>query len=135
MIERPEPSDPRDDHAPLLETVGLLTVSAVAITLLTRLLGAQDGDGAGSLRLLLLGPVALVFFEVMVHEIWWRRWWGALPGAVVGLAVYFEGRTALEDVIGASWAASLAYVLAWAGFGVIFALASRVPMGRHVPNS
>ncbi|MGW3368720.1 hypothetical protein ACWDOR_37875 [Streptosporangium canum] len=49
--------------------------------------------------------------------------------------MYFEGRITLEDIIGASWAPSLAYVLAWACFGVIFAPASRIPLGQHISNS
>ncbi|GIH91109.1 hypothetical protein ACFFMN_08950 [Planobispora siamensis] len=138
MTEPPVPaeaSDPRDDPAPLGETVGLLVLSAIAIMLFAWLVGETDGEGPAPLKLLLFGPLGLVFFEVMTNEVWWRRWWGAIPGAIAGLALYFEGRATLEDIIGASWATPVAYVLAWACFGTVFALASRVPLGRRTSSA
>ncbi|MDR8407341.1 hypothetical protein MTP10_01125 [Nonomuraea sp. 3-1Str] len=115
-------TDPRDEPAPFGAVVLLTVASAVAVMAVTSLL-----DEPPSLKFLLLGPIALVVFEVMVHEVWWQRWWGAVPGAVLGLTLYFEGREALGDVVGDSWAHPLAYVTAWALFAVVFALASRYP--------
>jgi hypothetical protein len=121
-------SDPRDDPAPLALSVGLLVVSAAVIMFITWLFGLPH---YGSAKWLLFGPVGFLFFTVIVEEVWWRRWWGAVPGAVVGLVIYFEGLTTLEDLIGAAWAGPVAYVLAWGAFGLIFALASRAPVGTR----
>ncbi|NUW45979.1 hypothetical protein [Nonomuraea rhodomycinica] len=114
--------DPRDEPAPFGAVVLLTVASAVAVMVVTSLLDQPPG-----LKFLLLGPIALVVFEVMVHEVWWQRWWGAVPGAVLGLTLYFEGREALGDVVGDSWAHPIAYVAAWALFAVVFAVASRYP--------
>lgn len=103
----------------------LTTGSALAVVALAGLLGGEP-----TLKWLLLGPVGLVAFEVLGHEVWWRRWWGAIPGALAGLTVYVEGRQALADLIGDAWAHPVAYVTAWALFAVIFALASRWPRTR-----
>ncbi|MBN6057166.1 hypothetical protein JYK22_34905, partial [Nonomuraea sp. RK-328] len=84
-------------------------------------------DEPPGLKLLLFGPIALVAFEVVVHEVWWQRWWGAVPGAVLGLTLYSEGREALGDIVGDAWGQPIAYVAAWALFAVVFALASRYP--------
>ncbi|MFG3441039.1 hypothetical protein ACGF0J_27625 [Nonomuraea sp. NPDC047897] len=119
----PAPSgDPRDEPAPFGAVVLLTTGSAVAIMAAVALLSWPE-----NLKLLLLGPITLVVWEVITYEVWWRRWWGAVPGAVAGLAMYGEGRQALADVIGDAWAHPVAYVTAWALFAVIFAVASRWP--------
>lgn len=100
--------------------VVLTVLSALALAVLAQFLSHSIG-----IKLLLVGPLALVAYEVLVHELWWRRWWGAVPGAVVGVAAYFEGRQALEDLMGARWAEPVAYVAAWALFAATFALCSR----------
>lgn len=118
----PPEGDPRDEPAPF-EAVVLLTVAAAVGVMV---LGAL-APSALNLKFLLFGPIALVVFEIAVHEVWWKRWWGAIPGAVLGLAVYFEGRAALADLMGDGWAHPVAYVAAWAIFAVVFAVASRYP--------
>ncbi|WP_214408850.1 hypothetical protein [Sphaerisporangium fuscum] len=128
MTEESKMSDPRDEPAPLLPSVGMLAGSAALIMLMTWLFGEPEGS---SVKWLLFGPVLLLFYEVAVNEVWWRRWWGAIPGAVIGLVVHFEGRPTLSDLIGPTWAGPVAYVLAWAAFGLVFALASRVPVGTR----
>ncbi|MFC7590453.1 hypothetical protein ACFQYP_47210 [Nonomuraea antimicrobica] len=115
-------NDPRDEPAPFGTVVLLTSLSAVAVMVLSALLAHPPGA-----KFLLFGPIALVVFEVITHELWWQRWWGAVPGALAGLAVYFEGRQALADVIGDTWAHPIAYVTAWALFAVVFALCSRYP--------
>ncbi|MBB6350076.1 hypothetical protein ACWGH8_25795 [Nonomuraea muscovyensis] len=115
-------ADPRDEPAPFGAVVLLTTGSAVAIMAAVSLL-----SWPANLKLLLLGPITLVVWEVVTHEVWWRRWWGAVPGAVAGLTMYVEGRQALADVIGDAWAHPVAYVTGWALFAVIFAVASRWP--------
>lgn len=120
--EAPAGGDPRDEPAPFGAMVLLTTGSAVAIMAAVSLLSWPE-----NLKLLLLGPITLVVWEVITYEVWWRRWWGAVPGAVAGLAMYGEGRQALADVIGDAWAHPVAYVTAWALFAVIFAAASRWP--------
>ncbi|MEV0202330.1 hypothetical protein [Nonomuraea sp. NPDC050691] len=115
-------TDPRDEPAPFGAVVLLTVASAVAVMVLTSLLDEPPG-----LKLLLFGPIALVVFEVMVHEVWWQRWWGAVPGAVLGLTLYSEGREALGGIVGDAWAHPIAYVAAWALFAAVFALASRYP--------
>ncbi|MFE3454591.1 hypothetical protein ACFXJ8_37280 [Nonomuraea sp. NPDC059194] len=115
-------SDPRDEPAPFAAVVLLTTLSAVAVAVLHHFLADRL-----NLKLLLLGPVALVAFEVVVHEVWWRRWWGAVPGALVGAAVYFEGRQMVWEPV--------AYVAAWALFAVVFCLASRVALGDTLGRS
>ncbi|TYB69807.1 hypothetical protein FXF51_06485 [Nonomuraea sp. PA05] len=114
--------DPRDEPAPFAAVV-LLTVAAAAGVMV---LGAL-APSALNLKFLLFGPIALVVFEIAVHEVWWKRWWGAIPGAVLGLAAYFEGRAALADIVGDGWAHPVAYVTAWALFAAVFAWASRYP--------
>lgn len=109
-------TDPREEPAPFGAVVLLTTLSAVAVMALDHFLPQQLNT-----KMLLFGPIALVAFEVVVHEVWWRRWWGAIPGAVVGLVVYFEGRQMVGEPV--------AYVAAWALFAVIFCLASRVTLG------
>ncbi|MEQ4725298.1 hypothetical protein [Nonomuraea sp. B19D2] len=118
---RPE-EDPRNEPAPFGAVVLLTAASAVAVMGLAAFLSHPPG-----LKFLLLGPIALVVFEVAVHEVWWKRWWGAIPGAVAGLALYFEGRTTLADLVGDTWAHPVAYVAAWTLFAVVFALCSRYP--------
>ncbi|GAA3246216.1 hypothetical protein [Nonomuraea helvata] len=118
---RPE-EDPRNEPAPFGAVVLLTAASAVAVMGLAALLSHPPG-----LKFLLLGPIALVVFEVVVHEVWWQRWWGAIPGAAAGLALYFEGRAALADIVGEPWAHPVAYVAAWTLFAVVFALCSRYP--------
>ncbi|MEU6788609.1 hypothetical protein ABZ912_56295 [Nonomuraea angiospora] len=117
-----EDIDPRNEPAPFGAVVLLTAASAVAIMGLSVLLSQPPG-----LKFLLFGPIALVVFEVAVHEVWWQRWWGAIPGAVAGLALYFEGRDALGDLVGDAWAHPVAYVAAWTLFAVVFALCSRYP--------
>ncbi|MFB4280914.1 MULTISPECIES: hypothetical protein [unclassified Nonomuraea] len=114
--------DPRNEPAPFAAVVLLTGGSAVAVMVLAALLSHPPG-----LKFLLLGPVALVVFEVVAYEVWWQRWWGAVPGAVAGLAIYFEGRQALADLMGDTWAHPVAYVTAWTLFAVVFALCSRYP--------
>ncbi|WP_146103998.1 hypothetical protein [Nonomuraea solani] len=114
--------DPRDQPAPFGAVVLLTAASAVAVMALAVTLSQPPG-----LKFLLFGPIALVVFEVVAYEVYWRRWWGALPGAVAGLAVYFEGRVALADVIGDTWAHPIAYVTAWTLFAAVFAVCSRYP--------
>ncbi|MET7338687.1 hypothetical protein [Nonomuraea sp. NPDC005650] len=114
--------DPRNEPAPFGAVVLLTVASAVAVMGLGALLSEPP-----ALKFLLFGPIALVVFEVMVHEVWWQRWWGAIPGAVAGLALYFEGRVTLADLIGDTWAHPVAYVAAWALFAVVFAVCSRYP--------
>ncbi|MFI7617414.1 hypothetical protein ACIBP6_39945 [Nonomuraea terrae] len=121
----PEPApaaDPRNEPAPFGTVVALTAGSAVAVMGLTVLLSDPP-----SMKFLLFGPLALVVWEVIAFEVWWRRWWGAVPGAVAGLLVYVEGRQALADVIGDTWAHPVAYVTAWTLFAVVFALCSRYP--------
>ncbi|MEV0386222.1 hypothetical protein [Nonomuraea sp. NPDC050643] len=118
----PPTGDPRAEPAPFGLVVLLTVGSAVAVMVLAALLSHPPG-----LTFLLFGPIALVVFEVVAYDVWWRRWWGAVPGAVAGLAVYFEGRTALADVVGDTWAHPVAYVTAWTLFAVVFALCSRYP--------
>ncbi|PRX63111.1 hypothetical protein B0I32_111104 [Nonomuraea fuscirosea] len=119
----PQPEDdPRDEPAPLAALVLLTAGSAVAVMVLAAFLSQPP-----RLNFLLFGPVALVAFEVVAYDVWWRRWWGAIPGALLGLLIYFEGRAALSDVIGEVWAHPVAYVLAWTLFAVVFALCSRYP--------
>lgn len=118
----PAPGDPRDEPAPLGLVVLLTGGSAAAVMGLTAVLSDPPG-----LKLLLLGPIALVVWEVIAFEVWWRRWWGAIPGAVAGLLVYVEGRQALADVVGDAWAHPVAYVTAWTLFAAVFALCSRYP--------
>ncbi|WP_157548644.1 hypothetical protein [Nonomuraea candida] len=118
----PPESDPRDEPAPFGTVVALTAASAVAVMVLAALLSHPP-----NLKFLLFGPIVLVVFEVAVHEVWWKRWWGAIPGAVIGLAAYFEGRAALADIVGDGWAHPLAYVTAWALFAVVFAWCSRYP--------
>lgn len=120
--DAPAGGDPRDEPAPFGALVLLTTGSAVAIMAAVSLLSWPE-----NLKLLLLGPITLVAWEVITYEVWWRRWWGAVPGALAGLAMYVEGRQALADVIGDAWARPVAYVTAWALFAVIFAVASRWP--------
>ncbi|MDX3104610.1 hypothetical protein [Nonomuraea angiospora] len=117
-----EDIDPRNEPAPFGAVVLLTAASAVAVMALSALLSQPPG-----LKWLLFGPIALVVFEVVVHEVWWQRWWGAIPGAVAGLAFYFEGRAALSDLVGDAWAHPVAYVAAWTLFAVVFALCSRYP--------
>lgn len=100
--------------------VALTVVSALALAVLAQLLVNPIG-----VKLLLVGPIVLVAYEVVIHELWWRRWWGAIPGAIVGLTTYFEGRDALEGLLGDRWAEPVAYVAAWALFAGIFTLCSR----------
>ncbi|WP_176993903.1 hypothetical protein [Nonomuraea jiangxiensis] len=114
--------DPRNEPAPFGLVVLLTAASAVVVMALEVFLSDPPG-----LRFLLFGPVALVAFEVITHEVWWQRWWGAIPGAVAGLGLYFEGRAALSDLIGAAWAHPVAYVAAWTLFAVVFAVCSRYP--------
>ncbi|MGV9301989.1 hypothetical protein ACWDLG_01330 [Nonomuraea sp. NPDC003727] len=109
-------TDPRDEPAPFGTIVLLTTLSAVAVAALQYFVAERL-----NLKLLLVGPIALVAFEVVVHEVWWRRWWGAVPGALAGLVLYFEGRQMVAE--------PLAYVAAWALFAVVFCLASRIPLG------
>ncbi|MEU7899312.1 hypothetical protein AB0B45_41470 [Nonomuraea sp. NPDC049152] len=109
-------TDPRDEPAPFGPIVLLTTLSAVALAVLQYVVAERL-----NLKMLLLGPIALVVLEVVVHEVWWRRWWGAVPGALVGLAVYFEGREMVWEPV--------AYVAGWALFAVIFCLAGRVALG------
>ncbi|WP_155128662.1 hypothetical protein [[Actinomadura] parvosata] len=120
--EQPPDVDPRDEPAPFGAVV-LLTVAAAAGVMV---LGAL-APSALNLKFLLFGPITLVVFEIAVHEVWWKRWWGAIPGAVLGLACYFEGREALADIIGDAWAHPIAYVTAWALFAAAFAWCSRYP--------
>jgi hypothetical protein len=120
--DAPPPVDPRDEPAPLGLLLLLIGGSAAVVIAIATFFATST-----SVRPLLLGPILLVAFQVVAHEVWWRRWWGALPGAVVGLVTYFEGRAMLADVIGDTWAHPLAYVAAWCLFAVIFALASRFP--------
>ncbi|WP_156325681.1 hypothetical protein [Nonomuraea sp. SBT364] len=117
-----QPTDPRDEPAPLGLMVLLTGGSALAIIVLVTFF-----SGSTSLRPLLLGPIMLVGYEVLVHEVWWKRWWGAVPGAIAGLVTYFEGRAMLADLIGDTWAHPLAFVTAWVLFAVVFCLASRYP--------
>ncbi|MGW4475990.1 hypothetical protein [Nonomuraea sp. NPDC004354] len=109
-------TDPRDEPAPFGTIVLLTTLSAVAVAALQYFVAERL-----NLKLLLVGPIALVAFEVVVHEVWWRRWWGAVPGALAGLVLYFEGRQMVAEPV--------AYVAAWALFAVVFCLASRIPLG------
>ncbi|GAA2394492.1 hypothetical protein [Nonomuraea africana] len=109
-------TDPREEPAPFGTVVLLTALSAVAVMALDYVLPQQLNT-----KMLLFGPIALVAFEVVVHEVWWRRWWGAIPGAAAGLAVYFEGRQMVGEPV--------AYVAAWTLFAVIFCLASRVTLG------
>ncbi|MEV0623071.1 hypothetical protein AB0I81_57815 [Nonomuraea sp. NPDC050404] len=118
----PPEDDPRNEPAPFGTLVLLTAASAGAVMALTGLLADPP-----SLKFLLFGPIALVAFEVAVHEVWWQRWWGAIPGAVAGLAVYFEGRVALADIMGDGWAHPIAYVTAWTLFAAVFAWCSRYP--------
>lgn len=122
MVIMSEDIDPRNEPAPFGAVVLLTAASAVAVMALSALLSQPPG-----LKWLLFGPIALVVFEVVVHEVWWQRWWGAIPGAVAGLALYFEGRAALSDLVGDAWAHPVAYVAAWTLFAVVFALCSRYP--------
>lgn len=117
--------DPRDQPAEFGSTVGLTVGAAVLITAVIAFFGTPGGPGG--VKWMLLGPIGLVLLEVIVHDVWWRRWWGALPGAVAGLVIYFEGRATISDILGESWAGHVAYVLAWAAFAAIFAYASRWP--------
>ncbi|WP_431930893.1 hypothetical protein [Nonomuraea jabiensis] len=117
-----EDTDPRNEPAPFGAVVLLTAASAVAVMGLSALLSQPPG-----LKFLLFGPIALVVFEVVVHEVWWQRWWGAIPGAVAGLALYFEGRDALSDLVGDAWAHPVVYVAAWTLFAAVFALCSRYP--------
>jgi hypothetical protein len=117
--------DSRDESAPFYETVALTALAAAAVMAIIAVLGGSGEDRY--VKLMLLGPFSLIFFEFVVHEVWWKRWWGFLPGAVAGLIIYFEGRTALADVIGSVWAQPIAYVIAWTSFAAVFALASRLP--------
>ncbi|MFI6743738.1 hypothetical protein ACIBI9_63665 [Nonomuraea sp. NPDC050451] len=117
-----EDVDPRNEPAPFGAVVLLTAASAVAVMGLSAFLSQPP-----ALKILLFGPIALVAFEVVVHEVWWQRWWGAIPGAVAGLALYFEGRAALSDLVGDTWAHPVAYVAAWTLFAVVFALCSRYP--------
>ncbi|NRQ37328.1 hypothetical protein HII36_36655 [Nonomuraea sp. NN258] len=114
--------DPRHEPAPFATTVLLTGGSAVAVMGIAALLSHPPG-----LKFLLFGPIALVAFEVITAEVWWKRWWGALPGAAISLACYFEGRQALADALGDTWAHPVAYVLAWTLFATVFALCSRYP--------
>lgn len=107
--------DPRDEPAPMA-FVALTVASAAALAVVGQFIEHPLG-----LKLLLLGPIALVAYEVLVHELWWRRWWGALPGAIAGLVGYYEAL---------AWSEPIAYVLAWALFSLAFALASRVVFPR-----
>ncbi|MBB5776676.1 hypothetical protein [Nonomuraea jabiensis] len=117
-----EDIDPRNEPAPFGTLVLLTAASAVAVMGLSALLSQPPG-----LKWLLFGPIALVAFEMVVHEVWWQRWWGAIPGAVAGLALYFEGRATLSDLVGDVWAHPVAYVAAWTLFAAVFALCSRYP--------
>jgi len=117
--------DPRDEPAPFAETVILTAGAAVLVVAMLHFFGAPEGVGYG--RLVLLGPFGLVLFEVLSHEVWWKRWWGVLPGALVGLIVYSEGRPMAADLIGDEWAQPVAYVLAWTAVAAVFAYASRWP--------
>jgi hypothetical protein len=118
----PHGDDPRLHPAPFGTVVLLTAGSAVAVMALAALLSHPPG-----LKFILFGPIALVVFELVTYEVWWKRWWGAIPGAVAGLALYFEGREALTGVIGDAWAHPVAYVAAWILFAVIFAWCSRYP--------
>jgi hypothetical protein len=117
--------DSRDESAPFYETVALTALAAAAVMAVIAILGGSGEDKY--VKLMLLGPFGLIFFEFVVHEVWWKRWWGFLPGAVAGLIIYFEGRAALTGVIGSAWAQSIAYVVAWTSFAAVFAIASRRP--------
>jgi hypothetical protein len=118
-------TDPRDEPAPLGETVALTTVAAAGVMLFDAF--AHLPEDVVPWKLLLFGPFGLVFFAVISHEVWWRRWWGVVPGALAGLAVYFEGGAALTDIVGESLAHPLVYVTAWSLFAAIFAVCSRLP--------
>jgi hypothetical protein len=118
----PPGGDSRDEPAPFGAVVLLTAAAAVGVMVLGAL-----APSALNLKFLLFGPIALVLFEIAVHEVWWKRWWGAVPGAVLGLAIYFEGRTALADIVGDAWAHPAAYVTAWTLFAAVFAWASRYP--------
>lgn len=123
VTDEPLPiTDPRDEPAPFGTVVLLTAVSAVAITVIAHVLPDPPG-----MKLMLLGPVALVAFEVVVHEVWWKRWWGAVPAALAALVAYFEGRDMMSDVLPETWAEPVAYVAAWTLFAALFALASRLP--------
>ncbi|GII93459.1 hypothetical protein [Sinosporangium siamense] len=117
--------DPRDEPAEFGLTVGLVTAGAVIVAAITMFFGSPEAPGG--VKWLLLGPIALMAGEVLVHELWWRRWWGLLPGAAVGLLVYFEGRHVAADILGVDWGHAAAYVLAWVLFAVVFVYASRWP--------
>jgi len=117
------PVDPRDDPAPFAATVILTALAAALVIAITRLLPEDGAYG----KFLLLGPFGLVFFEIISNEVWWRRWWGLIPGTIVGLIVYFEGRAALADVLGDAWAEPVAYVTAWTALAAVFAYASHWP--------
>ena len=117
--------DPRDVPAPFAETVLLTAGAAVLVVAMPHFFGAPEGVGYG--RLVLLGPFGLVLFEMLSQEVWWRRWWGVLPGALAGLVVYFEGRPMAADLIGDEWAQPAARVAAWTAVAAVFAYASRWP--------
>ncbi|TDD11030.1 hypothetical protein E1292_06580 [Nonomuraea deserti] len=118
----PPGNDPRDEPAPFGAVVLLTAGSAVAVMVISALMSDPPG-----MRFHLGGPIALVVFEVVTNEVWWQRWWGAIPGAIGGLACYFEGRAALADLVGDTWGHPIAYVAAWTLFAVVFALCSRYP--------
>ncbi|TDE60368.1 hypothetical protein E1295_00555 [Nonomuraea mesophila] len=118
----PGDGDPRDNPAPFAAVVLLTAGVAVAVMVISALM--SDPPGA---KFVLGGPIATVIYGVVSHEVWWPRWWGAIPGAIAGLAGYFEGRAALADLVGDAWAHPVAYVAAWTLFAVVFALCSRFP--------
>lgn len=127
--EPPEPrDDPRDEPAPFAATVLLTVVSAAAVAVAGLVFPEVNP------KLQLLGPAGLMAFEIMVEEVWWRRWWGAIPGAVIGLIAYFEGRAMLADLGAGAWAHPVAFVTAWTLFAVVFALASRYPRTAFTPG-
>ncbi|MFI6390188.1 hypothetical protein ACIBHY_09485 [Nonomuraea sp. NPDC050547] len=125
-------TDPRDQPAPFGTIVVLTTLSAIVVMAIERLLATPV-----SMKWLLVGPMALVVYEVVIHDVWWRRWWGAVPGALAGLAIYFEGREMVTVVVGPSWAHDVAYVVAWSAFAAIFAAASRAAVldGDRAPRN
>ncbi|WP_165959680.1 hypothetical protein [Nonomuraea longispora] len=120
--DEPPDVDPRDEPAPFGALVLLTAGTAVAVMVIAALMSDPPGT-----RFVLGGPIAVVIYGVVSNEVWWPRWWGAIPGAIGGLACYFEGRTALADLLGDAWAHPVAYVAAWTLFAAVFALCSRFP--------
>lgn len=115
-------ADPRSEPAPFLFTVGAMTVTAAAIVLFYAFTSYPGPITSRIPPLIMFGPLVWVGYEVMT-TLWWKRWWAIAPAAVAGLGVFFLLRALIE----ASFATSVACVVGWAAFAVVFALGTRLP--------